>query len=267
MAVAKTLVLVTGGKSLLRVMPGRRLANGSLIANGGIGFELAAQLMAKGSYHVLLGSRSPEKGNAALKELQSRNPSSSAEMLLIDVTQDDTIERAATAVQRNHGRLDMLVNNAAISAMSPPLRQQMRDSFDTNAIGPAIVTEAFAVLLKKSTASPSPRIVNVSSGAGSIARRLDTSSPIYKVQQMQYRASKAALHMVTACQFVEYGEAGIKVFAYDPGFTQSNLGPHNKAENGARPASEAVTPLIDVLEGKRDDEAGKLLHNTGVYPW
>lgn len=242
-------------------------ANISLTANGGIGFELAAQLMAKGSYHVLLGSRSSEKGNVALKELQSRNLSGSAEMLLIDVTKDDTIESAATTVQRNHGRLDMLVNNAAISAMSPPLRQQMRDAFDTNAIGPAIVTEAFAALLKKSTALPPPRIVNVSSGAGSITRRLDTSSPMYKVQQMQYRASKAALHMVTACQFAEYGDAGIKVFAYDPGFTQSNLGPHNKAENGAKPASEAVMPLIDVLEGKRDDEAGKLLHNTGVYPW
>ena len=73
--------------------------------------------------------------------------------------------------------------------------------------------------------------------------------------------------MVTACQWVEYGPLGIKVFAYDPGFTQSNLGPQNKAENGARPAAESVMPLIDVLEGKRDDEVGRFLHNTGVYPW
>ncbi|KAB2572097.1 Cytochrome P450 [Lasiodiplodia theobromae] len=247
-ATAKTLVLVTG-------------------ATSGIGFELAAQLMARSaSYHVLVGARSPEKGTAAVKDLQSRSLPGSAELLEIDVTKDDTIERAVTSVERAHGKLDILVNNAAVSAMQPPLRQQMRDAFDTNATGPAVLTTAFAELLRKSTASPA-RIVNISSGAGSIARRLDTSSPIYNVQAVQYRASKAALHMVTACQVYEFQSAGIKVFAYDPGFTQSNLGPHNKAEFGAKPASEAVMPLIDVLEGKRDDEAGKLLHNTGVYPW
>jgi NAD(P)-dependent dehydrogenase (short-subunit alcohol dehydrogenase family) len=221
--------------------------------------------MAKGSYHVLMGSRSPEKGNAALKELQSRNLAGSVEMIQLDVTDDDTIERAAATVQRNHGKLDMLVNNAAVAAMTPPLRQQMRVAFDTNATGPAVVTSLFAPLLQKSTASP--RIVNISSGVGSINRRLNPDSPTYKLQGVQYRASKTALSMVTACQWVEYEPLGIKVFAYDPGFTQSNLGPHNKAENGAKPASEAVMPLIDVLEGKRDHEAGKFLHNTGVYPW
>ncbi|EKG11350.1 Cytochrome P450 [Macrophomina phaseolina MS6] len=247
-AAAKTLVLVTG-------------------ATSGIGFELAAQLMARGaSYHVLVGARSPEKGAAVVKDLQSRSLPGSAELLEIDVTKDDTIERAVASVERAYGRLDLLVNNAAVSAMQPPLRQQMREAFDTNATGPAVLTAAFAPLLHKSTASPA-RIVNVSSGAGSIARRLDPSSPIYSVQAVQYRASKAALHMVTACQVYEFESAGIKVFAYDPGFTQSNLGPHNKPEFGAKPASEAVMPLIDVLEGKRDDEAGKLLHNTGVYPW
>ena len=220
--------------------------------------------MAKGSYHVLMGSRSLEKGNAAVKELQSRNLPGTVEMVLIDVTNDDTIERAATTVQRDHGKLDILVNNAGIGAATPPLRQQMREAFDTNATGPAVVTNAFAPLLKLSA---SPRIINISSGGGSINRRLDASSPSYKMQEIQYRASKAALNMITACQWVEFGPAGIKVFAYNPGFTQSNLGPQNKAENGAKPALEAVMPLIDVLEGRRDDEAGKLLHNTGVHPW
>lgn len=244
-AAAKKVILITG-------------------ANGGIGFELAAQLMTKGSYHVLMGSRSRERGDAAVKELQSRNLPGSVEMIHMDVTNDDTIERAATTVQRDHGKLDILVNNAGIGSLTPPLRHQMREAFDTNATGPAVVTIAFAPLLQKSSASP--KIVNISSGVGSINRRLEPSSPTYKVQQVQYRASKAALNMVTACQWVEYGPR-IKVFAYDPGFTQSNLGPHNKAENGAKPASEAVMPLIDVLEGRRDDEAGKFLHNTGVYPW
>ena len=220
--------------------------------------------MAKGSYHVLVGSRSTEKGNAAIKELQSRNLPGSAELLSLDVTNDDTINHAAAKVERDFNRLDWLINNAAMVSQTPTLRQQLREEFDTNATGPAVMASVFAPLLQKSNASP--RIVNVSSGAGSINRRLDPSSALYKMQGVQYRASKAALNMITACQYVEYGPR-IKVFAYDPGFTQSNLSSHNTAANGAKSATEAVMPLIDVLEGKRDDEAGKLLHNTGIYPW
>jgi NAD(P)-dependent dehydrogenase (short-subunit alcohol dehydrogenase family) len=72
--------------------------------------------------------------------------------------------------------------------------------------------------------------------------------------------------MVTACDWVEYGPA-IKVFAYCPGFTASNLSEQNRVEHGAKPTADAVKPLIDVLEGKRDDEAGLFLHDTGIYPW
>ena len=234
-------------------------------ANGGVGFELAAQLVAKGSYHVLLGSRSAEKGNAAVKELQSRNLPGSVELIVIDVTSDESIEQAATAVQNSHGKLDILVNNAAIGTSAPPIRKQLRDIFDTNVTGPAVVVNVFASLLKKSTTTP--RIINVTSGAGSIERRLDSSSPTYKMQATDYRTSKAALNMITACQWVEYGPAGIKVFAFCPGFTVSNLSPHNKAEFGAKPADQAVRPLVDVVEGKRDDEAGKFLNATGSYPW
>lgn len=221
--------------------------------------------MAKGSYHVLMGSRSIEIGNAALEELQSRNLAGSVEMIPLDMTDDDTIERAATTVQRNHGKLDILVNNAAVVSMASPFRQQMRESFDTNATGPAVVTSLFAPLLQKSTASP--RIVNISSGMGSIACRINPDLPFHEVQAVQYRASKTALNMVTACQRVEYEPLGIKVFAFDPGFTQTNISPQNTAENGAKPASEAVMPLIDVLEGKRDKEDFKLLDDTGFYPW
>jgi NAD(P)-dependent dehydrogenase (short-subunit alcohol dehydrogenase family) len=102
---------------------------------------------------------------------------------------------------------------------------------------------------------------------GSIGRKLDPSTPLHKVGAVQYRASKTALNMVTACQFVEYGEMGIKVSLYDPGFTVSNLGPQNNVQSGARSARESVLPLVDVLEGKRDEEAGLHLHNNGTWPW
>ena len=185
-------------------------------------------------------------------------------MLLIDATKDDTINDAAATVERKHSKLDWLVNNAAVASKASSLREQLREEFDTNATGPAVITNAFVPLLQKSSASP--RIVNVSSGAGSINRRLDSSSTMYKMGGVQYRASKAALNMITACQSVELGPQ-IKVFAYCPGFTVSNLSSHNTAANGARSTADSVTPLIDVLEGKRDEEAGSFLHNTGNYPW
>ena len=222
-------------------------------------------MLAKGNYHVLLGSRSVDKGNAALKDLHSRNLPGSVEMISIDVTKDDTIETAARNVKNSHGKLDILVNNAAISPTEPPLRQAMRDAFDTNATGTAMVTAEFAPLLKKSTASS--RIVNISSGIGSITLRADPKRALNGLQFLQYKASKAAMNMVTACQIVEYANDGIKVFAFCPGFTVSNLGPFNKPENGAKPTSEAVEPLVDIVEGKRDNEAGQYLHNSGNYPW
>jgi NAD(P)-dependent dehydrogenase (short-subunit alcohol dehydrogenase family) len=250
MASKKVIVLITG-------------------ANSGVGFGLASQLMLRGTYHVLLGSRTTEKGNAAVKALKSQHQAhfNAVEFLHIDVTDDETISKAAATVERNHGKVDVIVNNAAITAMDSPFRQQMRDCFDTNATGPIAVVRAFTPLLRKSTmTSPSPRIVNITSGAGSIGRCLDPTSPMYGMQGFQYRTSKAALNMVTAIQWVEFGP-DIKVFAYDPGFTVSNLGPHNKAEHGARSAEDSAKPLVDVLEGKRDDEAGLLIHKDGQYPW
>lgn len=125
--------------------------------------------------------------------------------------------------------------------------------------------EAFAPLLKKSTHTP--RVVNVTSGAGSVTMRLDPKSMAYDLKAWQYRASKAALNMISACQVVEYGGLGFKVFLFCPGFTVSNLGPYNTAENGAKPTSEGAAPMVGILKGERDEEAGGFLHAGGSYPW
>jgi NAD(P)-dependent dehydrogenase (short-subunit alcohol dehydrogenase family) len=112
----------------------------------------------------------------------------------------------------------------------------MRLYFDTNATCPAVVTSVFARLLKKST---SPRIVNITSGRGSIERRLDSSDPGYVLLAIPYRASKVDLNMVSACHFVEHEAQGIKVLLYNLGLTMSNLGQINKPEGSAKPTSQA----------------------------
>lgn len=145
----------------------------------------------------------------------------------------------------------------------------MQAAFNANATGVAVVTEAFAPLLKKAAtgSSETVRIINVSTGGASISMRLDPSAYGADIKHVPYRTSKAALSMVSACQVAEYRDDGIKVFMYSPGFTESNLGPHNKVENGAKPVAVAVKPLVDILEGKRDGEAGLNLHAEGVTPW
>ena len=74
--------------------------------------------------------------------------------------------------------------------------------------------------------------------------------------------------MISSNQAVQYKDDGIKVFLYCPGFTESNLGEHNKKENGAQPVEDAVYPLIEIIEGVRDAEAGKFRNSTrGEHPW
>ncbi|KAF3002103.1 hypothetical protein E8E13_009797 [Curvularia kusanoi] len=243
----KTIVLVTG-------------------ANSGIGLELSRQLLTDPSKHVLFASRSIEKGTTAINQLQSEKPSGSIELLQLDVSDEQSILQAAKAVEEKHGRLDALVNNAGIADSSDnSMFQKLGTVFRTNAAGPYAVVEAFAPLLSKSTSTI--RIVNVSSGAGSISLRLDSENAFYKMKQDQYRISKAALNMITACQYVEYSQRGWKVFAFCPGWTESNLTPRNKVANGTKPTSEGAAPIVAILNGGRDADTGKFLTCDGEYQW
>lgn len=269
-ALAKEVVLVTGGKSQLIISFLLNHHTDRHAANSGIGFELARQLLSKGTYHVLLGARSPQRGTDAVKDLQSRNLPGSIEFLQLDLSDDSTIASATTHITTSHGHLDILINNAAIASYTQVDRAAFRSAFDTNATGPYLLSKALISLLQKSA---NPRIINISSGAGSIGRRLTPESPMYKIQAEPYRASKVAMNMLTTCLHVEFGlnygggGKGVKVFAYDPGFTVSNLSEANKKENGARNVKDSVDSLMDVVEGKRDGEVGSFIHNTGEYPW
>ncbi|KAH8639301.1 hypothetical protein IG631_07071 [Alternaria alternata] len=150
-------------------------------ANGGIGFELAAQLLRDNKYYILLGSRSIEKGEAAVKLLQERELPGKVELLQIDVNDENSISDAGKMVEEKHGRLDALINNAAITGEPPTsasLATRMTAAFLTNVIGPAIIVETFAKLLEKSEKmGRMPRIINVTSGAGSIGLRSDRTNP------------------------------------------------------------------------------------------
>ncbi|KAL8649532.1 MAG: hypothetical protein Q9226_005542, partial [Calogaya cf. arnoldii] len=242
MTESKELVLITG-------------------ANGGIGFELTRQLLADPKKHVLLGSRSIEKGETAIKKLQSQQRKGTVELVQVDVTSEGSVGAAAKEVEKKHGRyvtkssiycslvsmdsqvganhynrLDALVNNAGIVGTNGTNAQQLNACLQTNAVGAQLMGDYFAPLLRKSTGTP--RILNVTSGAGSISVRLDRAHPSAVLKATPYRISKAAMNMVAACQWYDLGEEGFKIFIYGPGYTESNLSASNKVALGAKPTSE-----------------------------
>jgi NAD(P)-dependent dehydrogenase (short-subunit alcohol dehydrogenase family) len=124
-----------------------------------------------------------------VKSLEERNLPGSVDLVVIDVDSESSVNDAAKTVEKKYGHLDALVNNAAISgeyidntsyAPSPKSAgEQLLDALRTNTVGPAITVAAFAQLLGKSTQTP--RVINVTSGAGSISVRLDETSPSYQI--------------------------------------------------------------------------------------
>lgn len=259
-------------------------------ANSGIGLELARQLLASTSplFHVLLTARNIQSGTAALQDLSkkaSSPPPGTAEFLHLDVTSESSIAECVAHVQNKHGKLDVLVNNAGIASFPDDigLVERMRRSFDTNAIGALLVGQAFLPLLKNavenraetsmSIVNPTPRMIHISSGAGSLTRTLAHDSPMYSVREPAYRASKAAMNMVAAVLDKDAEEVGVKSFVYCPGFLATNLSERNKEEFGARKVEDGVANLVDVVLGKRDEEERgedgglRFLHKDGAYTW
>ena len=137
-----------------------------------------------------------------------------------------------------------------------------------NAVGVETVTSRFAPLLRKSS-TMTARVINITSSVGSVGNRLDHSGRGDELQLVPYRVSKAALHMVFACQCRDLEKDGMKVFLYGPGRTVSNLSPYAKEEYGAKPTSVAVEPIIEMLRGERDKDAGAFLDYgfDGHFPW
>ncbi|KAH9204103.1 short chain dehydrogenase [Leptodontidium sp. 2 PMI_412] len=245
----KTIVLVTGG-------------------NNGIGLAACQLFASQPTYHCIMASRSLEKGEKAVESIRSSNPSSSISLVQLDITSDASITAAGEEVKAKHGHLDVLINNAGICPMDFS-RSVLRDCLETNAISPAMVTEAFAPLLLQSS---SPRIIYVSSALGSIQKRSSSKDVAYDEAYKAYRISKAALNMIVACDAWEYrGKA--KVFAFCPGYVITDLAGQREAKEKAGFAKSpdgSARGLLAITEGKRDEENGLFLHDEEVgelYPW
>jgi len=193
-------------------------------ANKGIGLETARQLGKQG-VSVLIGARDEAKGKAAADALKAQGVD--AKVIVIDVSKRDSIAAAVARVEKEYGRLDILVNNAATlnyatdGAASSAGDGVLRETFETNFFALVNVTQAFLPLLKKSSGA---RIVNLSSILGSIAEHADPNSPIYPMKFTAYDCSKAAVNMFTNHLAHELKNTKIKVNAAHPGWVKTDMG-------------------------------------------
>jgi NAD(P)-dependent dehydrogenase (short-subunit alcohol dehydrogenase family) len=219
-------------------------------ANQGIGLQIAKDLVPHG-FTVLVGSRSFEKGQAAAKSIGA---DAHAHALQLDVTDHKSIAAAAERIRQEFGRLDVLIQNAAISNINKKPGQsveeyskttrpsvvsldEMREVWDTNVFGVLAVYQAMLPLLR---ATPAARIVNVSSGVGSLTATSDPAYPYRAIFGPVYPASKTALNALTVAMALELEPQGIKVNAVSPGYTKTKLNGYSGTETVEQGAREAV---------------------------
>jgi len=264
--------------------PGQRVA---LVTGGnkGIGKEIARKLAAMPGMRTVLGCRNAELGSAAAQDLAGGSPSAVLVQRL-DLTDPASIESTAEFIRREFGRLDVLVNNAAVCFNDPtlygkvpytPFEQQADITMRTNFFGTLAVSQQMLPLLRE---SPSPRIINVASAAGRLRgsqEKLDAiTSPSLTVAQLEslmrdfvsdaeagvhaergwpntcYGVSKMGLIALTRVLARE--EPLIMVNSVDPGFCATDQNQHQgyvSAERGAMtPALLADLPAEQAVSGR-----------------
>lgn len=237
-------------------------------ANKSIGFEVARQLAQKGVY-VYLGSRNVEYGIAAVNKLKEEGLSN-VEAIQLDITDDESVKNARTAIGKKTQALDILINNAGIYGGHPQgaldsTIDQFKAAYDANVYGIVRVTQAFIDLLKNSS---EPRIVNVSSSQGSLTLHSDPSYQYYNYKGAVYLSSKAAMNMYTVVLAYELKDSNFKVNAVCPGYTKTDFNGHR----GPGSVDVAGQRIVKYALVDKDGPTGKFFSEennpeTGEIPW
>jgi NAD(P)-dependent dehydrogenase (short-subunit alcohol dehydrogenase family) len=234
MSSKKKIALVTGG-------------------NRGLGFETCRQLAELG-LTVILGARSLNKGERASKQLSDKGLD--VVFYQLDVSNQSHIHNLAEKVEQQFGRLDVLVNNAAIlydtwqHAINADL-EVVNQAIITNLFGPWRLSQIFIPIMKRNKYG---RIVNVSSGAGSL-HYMDSGTPAYSV-------SKAALNVLTRILAAELRGTGILVNSVDPGWVATDMG-----GRGGRPVEDGAKGIVWASTLLDNGPTGGFFFDAKPTPW
>lgn len=231
-------------------------------ANKGIGREIARQL-AKQGMTVFIGARDAERGKQAETELKTEGLD--IRFVQLDVASESSAKTAAATIEKATGHLDALVNNAGvfIEGPTPPSAVSLdlvRKTYDTNVFGVIIVTQAMLPLLRKSEAG---RIVNLSSGLGSLTQHTDPKWEFAGFNVLGYNTSKSAVNAVTVAFANELKNTKIKVNAADPGYVATDL----NANRGPRTVEQGSRAAVRLATLPDDGPTAGYFNEDGRVPW
>lgn len=232
-------------------------------ANKGIGYEIARQLGSRGAT-VLVAARDIKRGEEAANKLRLNEID--ARSVQLDVTDQKTIDSAGKQIESEFGKLDILVNNAGIVSDGdrlPPSQvdiETLRHTYETNVFGVFAVTKAMLPLLKKSTAG---RIVNLSSGLGSLTQNSDPNYEFADFKLLAYNSSKTAVNALTVLLAAELKDTPIKINAADPGFTATDINQYQ----GYRTVEQGAIAAVRLATLPDDGSSGGFFDENGVVPW
>ncbi|MEV4351866.1 SDR family oxidoreductase [Actinoplanes sp. NPDC049596] len=230
-------------------------------ANKGIGYEIAAGLAARG-HTVGVGARDDQRRDAAVAKLRAGG--GDAFGVPLNVTDDASVTAAAALIEAEAGRLDVLVNNAAITGgwQQAPTETDIstvREVIDTNVLGVIRVTDALLPLLRRSA---SPRIVNISSSVGSLTRQAgpgDETGPL----SMAYAPSKTFLNAVTIQYAKALKDTNILINLACPGFVATDL----NGFRGVRTPEQGAATAIRLATLPDGGPTGGFFEDAGLVPW
>jgi len=219
--------------------------------NRGIGFEVCRQLAERG-YMVVMGSREEERGRAAAEGLEGN-----VIPYQLDVSDAGSVARIAAFLEEEFGRLDVLVNNAAISndegqrGVDADL-DRVKESLEANLFGAWRLCETTIPLMRRNGYG---RIVNVSTGLAAL-EDMGGGAP-------GYRVSKTALNALTRILASELRGSGILVNAVNPGWVQTDMG----GSGATRPVEEGAEALVWAATLPNNGPTGGFFQDRRPVPW
>jgi NAD(P)-dependent dehydrogenase (short-subunit alcohol dehydrogenase family) len=233
-------------------------------ANKGIGLETARQL-GKLGVTILVGARDLAKGEEAAEVL--RGIGVDARPIKLDVVNEADRVAAAKSIEKEFGRLDILINNAGVmlealggNSISKTSAKILHETFETNFFAVVALTQALLPLIRKSAAG---RIVNLSSILASLTLHATKGSPIYDAKPFAYGASKAALNSFTIHLAHELSGTRIKVNSAHPGWVKTDMG----GEGAQMEIVDGAKTSVQLATLPADGPTGGYFHMGEALPW
>ncbi len=223
-------------------------------ANRGLGKQAAMEIADLG-WEVVVGTRDAAAGQEIVDTILSLGKSASH--ITIDISDQDSIRKAAEQLASRIDHIDALLNNAGIlldeeESILETTPDKLLESFRINAVGPALVAAAFTPLLSK---ADSPRIVNVSSGAGQLCD-MESWAPAYSI-------SKTALNAVTRQLASTLRSDSISVNCVCPGWCRTDMG----GPQATRSPEEGVNTIVWLATEAPHDWTGMFFRDRAEIPW